>query len=333
MQMPVVELHLHLEGTLEPELVFSLAERNGVDLPYADVDDLRSRFAFADLQSFLELYNANMAVLRTGADFHEMTDAYLSRAAAAGVRHAEVFLDLQAHTGRGLRAAEVLDGVTSALAASREKHDLTSGLIVTVLRHLPGREALETVREVIDLGAPVLGIGMCSTELTAHAADFAPAFQLARAHGLRRTAHAGEEGPAQNVADVLDILRVERVDHGVRAMEDPDLVRRLVDERVPLTVCPVSNVRLKGVETLADHPLRRMLDAGLVVTINSDDPAYFGAYLDEVVDRTTEALDLGPHHLRALARNAVESAWVDDARRNELRAEVDAWRSSSGSLM
>ncbi len=323
--MPAVELHVHLEGTLEPELIFALAERNDVELPYTDLDDLRSRYSFTDLQSFLDLYYANMTVLRTAADFADLTNAYLARAAEAGVRHAEVFLDIQAHTGRGIPAAEVLAGVTGALGASEREHGLTSGLIVTFLRHLPGSEALAALEEILALDVPLLGVGLCSTELTSHASEFAPAFDLARANGLRLVAHAGEEGPPQNVTDVLDILKVERVDHGVRAMEDPAVVERLVRERVPLTVCPLSNVRLRVVDTIADHPLRAMLDAGLVVTVNSDDPAYFGGYVDENLRQVTEALDLGPQELTTLARNGVAAAFVDDARRQELSAEVDAW--------
>ena len=322
--MPAVELHVHLEGTLEPEMILALAERNRVELPYADLDDLRSRYSFVDLQSFLDLYYANMAVLRTAEDFHDLTTAYLLRARYAGVRHAEVFLDVQAHTGRGIPAAEVLDGVTSALARSGE-HGLTSGLIVTFLRHLPGADALATLQELLALGTPLLGVGLCSTELTSHASEFAPAFDLARANGLHVVAHAGEEGPPQNVADALDILHVERVDHGVRAMEDPALVARLARDRVPLTVCPLSNVRLRVVDTLADHPLRAMLDAGLVVTVNSDDPAYFGGYVDENLREVARALDLGQDELYTLARNGVEAAFVDDARRAELGAEVSAW--------
>jgi adenosine deaminase len=324
MQMPTVELHVHLEGTLEPELIMALAERNRVVLPYADLDDLRSRYSFTDLQSFLDLYYANMAVLRTAEDFYDLTTAYLARARGAGVRHAEMFLDIQAHTGRGIPAAEVLDGVNAALATSRD-HGLTTGLIVTFLRHLPGAEALAALQELLTLDAPLLGVGLCSTELTSHASEFAPAFDLARAHGLHAVAHAGEEGPAQNVWDVLDILHVERVDHGVRSLEDPALVQRLARERVPLTVCPLSNVRLRVVDTLADHPLRTMLDAGLVVTVNSDDPAYFGGYVDENLRQVAEVLSLGPDELLALARNGVESAFVDDARRAELDAEVTAW--------
>ncbi|MFD1719454.1 adenosine deaminase [Georgenia deserti] len=322
MRMPT-ELHLHLEGTLEPEMTFRLAEQNRLDLPWRDPDELRARFDFTDLQSFLDLYTMSQEVLRTGEDFHALTDAYLARAAAAGVRHAEVSLDLQAHTGRGVRAAEVLDGVTSALQAAPGRHGLSAGLIVTVLRHLPGEAALATVREVVESGYPVLGLGLCSTELTAHARDFVEAFDLARAHGLHLTAHAGEEGPPQNVTGVLDHLRVERVDHGVRACGDPALVARLVAQRIPLTVCPVSNLRLRVVDALHEHPLRRMLDSGVMVTLNSDDPAYFGGYLDEVTDRTAEALDLGEEHLSTLARNGIDAAWVEESRRRELHAELE----------
>ncbi|UNX53863.1 adenosine deaminase [Georgenia sp. TF02-10] len=322
--LPTAELHVHLEGTLEPEHVYALAERNRVRLPYADVADLRSRLDFTGLQHFLDLYYANMAVLRTEEDFADLTRAYLRRAARGGVRHAEVFLDLQAHTARGVPAEVVLAGVTDALAAAEREHGLSAGLIVTFLRHLPGDAALAALTEVLRLDAPLLGVGLCSSE-TGSAAPFRDAFALAAAHGLRRVAHAGEEGPAANVTEVLDVLGAERVDHGIRALEDDAVVERLAAEQVPLTLCPLSNVRLRVVRDLAAYPLRQMLRRGLRVTVNSDDPAYFGGYVDDNIRALTAALDLTADELATLARNAVDAAFVGDARRAELRAEVESW--------
>ena len=327
MTMPTVELHLHLEGTLEPELIYTLAERNGIDLPYDDIDDLRSRYSFTGLQSFLDLYYANMVVLRTEEDFADLTRAYLDRARRAGVRHAEVFLDIQAHTARGVPAAVALAGVTGVLATSEADHGVTSGLIITFLRHLPAEDARTALEEVLALGFPVLGVGLCSSEV-GPATPFKDTFDLAHAHGLHRVAHAGEEGPAANVREVLDVLGVERVDHGIRALEDDALVDRLVAERVPLTLCPLSNLRLQVVDSLADYPLVGMLERGLVVTVNSDDPAYFGGYVDDNFRELTRLLGLTPDRLATLARNGVEAAFVDDARRAELTAEIDAWRAA-----
>jgi adenosine deaminase len=325
MTLPLAELHVHLEGTLEPELILELAERNGVTLPYADLDDLRSRYEFTDLQSFLDLYYANMAVLRTEQDFADLTNAYLARARTAGVRHAEVFFDIQAHTERGVPAEVALAGVSGALQASEAEHGISSGLIVTFLRHLPGDDAVRALKEVIAADVPLLGIGLCSTEIGNPAEKFREVFHLARAEGLHVVAHAGEEGPAQNVWDVLEILGAERVDHGVRALEDDALVAHLVAERIPLTVCPLSNVRLRVVDTLADHPLPSMLERGLVVTVNSDDPAYFGGYVDDNVRQLVDGLGLTRDELRTLALNSFEASFVPPERRAELSAEVEAW--------
>ncbi|MFD1504674.1 adenosine deaminase [Georgenia yuyongxinii] len=324
MLMPAVELHVHLEGTFEPELIFAIAERNGMTLPYDDVEDLRRRYEFTGLQSFLDLYYENMAVLRTEQDFADLARAYLGRARAGGVHHAEVFFDIQAHTARGVPAEVALRGVSEALVASEREFGISTGLIVTFLRHLPAAEAMASLQEILRLDVPVLGVGLCSSEIGS-AAPFKDVYDLAAAHGLRRVAHAGEEGPAANVREVLDVLGAERVDHGIRALEDEDLVARLARERVPLTLCPLSNVRLRVVEDLADYPLRRMLEAGLVVTVNSDDPAYFGGYVEDNFHRLTEALDLSVDELAVLARNGVEAAFVDDARRAELAARTDAW--------
>lgn len=327
MTIPTAELHLHLEGTLEPELIDALAERNGVELPWAGIDDLRSRYDFTGLQDFLDLYYANMAVLRTEEDFADLTRAYLARAAAGGVRHTEVFLDLQAHTARGIPAEVVLRGVSGALEAAEAEHGLTAGLIVTFLRHLPGEEATAALREALAVDVPLLGVGLCSSE-TGSAAPFREAFELAAAHGLHRVAHAGEEGPAANVTEVLDVLGVERVDHGLRSLEDDALVDRLAAERVPLTLCPLSNVRLQVVDSLDGYPLRELMDRGVVVTVNSDDPAYFGGYVDDNYREVTAALGLTTDELATLAHNSVEAAFVTADRRARLDAEIEEWQAS-----
>jgi adenosine deaminase len=305
-----VELHVHLEGTLEPELIFALAARNGIALPYHDLGDLRSRYEFTDLQSFLDLYYANMQVLQTRQDFADLTDAYLVRAARAGVRRAEVFFDLQAHTSRGIAAGEALGGVHDALAASEARHGISSGLIVTMLRHLSGESAVAAYEQAVASGVPLLGIGLCSTEIGNPASRFAEVFARARADGLRTVAHAGEEGDPSYVWDALDVLGVERVDHGIRSVTDPVLMRRLVDEQIPLTVCPLSNVRLKAVGSLAEHPLAAMLRAGVRVSVNSDDPAYFGGYLDDNLAAVRQALCLTDAEVAQLARNAVLSSFA-----------------------
>ena len=311
-EIAFAELHVHLEGTLEPELIFTLAERNGVELPYRDIDDLRSRYAFTDLQSFLDLLYTNNQVLRTEQDFADLTEAYLRRARRAGVRHAEVFFDLQAHTGRGIAAETALAGVTDALGRS-EALGLTSGLIVTMLRHLPAESAMQAYEQVCASGVPFLGIGLCSSEVGFPATPFADVFARARADGRHTVAHAGEEGDPSYVWEVLDVLEVERVDHGRRSIEDPALMERLIAEQIPLTMCPLSNVRLKGVPSLEEHPLARMLRAGVLVSVHSDDPAYFGGYLDDNVAAVRGALGLSDDEVRRLAENSLQSSFRDSA--------------------
>lgn len=314
------ELHVHLEGTLEPELIIELARRNGVSLTYASVEELRARYDFADLQEFLDLYYVNMSVLQHAQDFTDLADAYLARAARAGVRRAEVFFDLQAHTARGIPAAEALGGVQAALARSQERYGISSGLIVTLLRHLSAESAMEAYEQARATGVPLLGIGLCSTEVGNPASRFAEVFARARADGLHTVAHAGEEGDASYVWDVLDQLHVERVDHGVRAVDDPVLVDRLVAEQIPLTVCPLSNLRLKGVARLEDHPLAVLLRRGVRVTVNSDDPAYFGGYLDDNVSAVRAALGLTDAEVRTLALHSIAASFADDAEKARLAA-------------
>ena len=320
--MPFAELHLHLEGTLEPETILRLAERNRIELPYADVDELSAQYDFADLQSFLNLYYANMATLQTATDFAEMTDAYLARAARAGVRHAEVFLDPQAHLSRGIALEEVMDGVSTALESSFATHGVSSGLIIAMLRDHSAKSAMDVLDAVVALGKPILGIGLDSAEVGHPPSKFVDVFDRARAEGLHLVAHAGEEGPPAYIWEALDLLGVERVDHGIRCLEDEALVERLVTEQTPLTVCPLSNVRLRVVDDIADHPLPAMLQRGLNVSVNSDDPAYFGGYLDDNVTAVRDALGLDEAALTTLARNSVTASFADDTRKAELLAEI-----------
>ena len=327
MPLPKAELHLHIEGTLEPELAFELAARNGVTLPYATTDELREAYRFEDLQSFLDLYYALMAVLRTERDFEDLADAYLARAAAQGVRHAEIFFDPQAHLARGVAMGTVVEGLWRALARGRADHGVSTRLIMCFLRD----ESAESALANLELAKPYLdritGIGLDSAEVGHPPAKFREVYEDADALGLRRVAHAGEEGPPQYITEALDVLGVERVDHGLRCMEDPALVERLVRERIPLTLCPLSNVRLRAVDTLAGHPLPAMLDAGLLCTVNSDDPAYFGGYAGDNFDAVRSALGLTDERLRELARNSFLASFLEDDEEWRARclAEVEAY--------
>ncbi|PWC04675.1 adenosine deaminase [Mycetocola zhujimingii] len=315
---PLVELHVHIEGTLEPEMVFDLATRNNIALPYASVDALRELMEFDDLPSFLDLYYECCAVLRTREDFRDLMLAYLRRAAAAGVAHAEIFFDPQTHTLRGVPVDDVIDGLLDGIAAARDDLEVTAGLILCFLRDRPVAEAAATLESAAHRAGDLLSVGLDSAEVGYPPHLFAEVFERARELGLRTVAHAGEEGPAAYVSEALDVLRAERIDHGIRSLEDPVLVERLRREQTPLTICPFSNVRLRAVADLAGHPLKRMLDAGLNVSIHSDDPAYFGGYIDDNHREIEAALGLSASDLDTLATNAINSAFITDERRNEL---------------
>ncbi|MGW0872020.1 adenosine deaminase [Streptomyces sp. NPDC002740] len=327
MSLPKAELHLHIEGTLEPELAFELAARNGVALPYADTDELRKAYRFEDLQSFLNLYYELMTVLRTERDFEDLANAYLTRAAAQGVRHAEIFFDPQAHLARGVGMGTVVDGLWRALGRSEAEHGISTRLILCFLRDESAESAMETLEAARPHLDRIIGVGLDSAEVGHPPVKFREVYEAAAALGLRRVAHAGEEGPPEYITEALDVLGVERVDHGLRCMEDPALVERLVRERIPLTLCPLSNVRLRTVDVLADHPLSAMLDAGLLCTVNSDDPAYFGGYAGDNFDAVGAALGLGEERLRELARNSFVASFLEDdeERRARCLAEVDAY--------
>ncbi|MEV6653798.1 adenosine deaminase [Streptomyces sp. NPDC051219] len=327
MPLPKAELHLHIEGTLEPELAFALARRNGVELPYADSTQLRKAYLFEDLQSFLDLYYGLMAVLRTERDFTELAEAYLARAAEQGVRHAEIFFDPQAHTARGIPIGTVVEGLARALESSEEKHGVSTQLIMCFLRDQSAESAMSTLDAAKPYLHRIAGVGLDSAEAGHPPSKFHEVYEAAAALGLRRVAHAGEEGPPDYIWQALDVLGVERIDHGLRSMEDRELVERLVEDRVPLTLCPVSNVRLRAIDTLEEHPLPAMMEAGLLVTVNSDDPAYFGGYVGETFHAVHEALGLGNEELRALARNSFLAAFLDhdEERRARYLAEVEAY--------
>ncbi len=312
--LPKAELHMHLEGSLEPEMLMRLAARNKVEVPFRSVEEIRDAYRFTELQDFLDVYYQGMNVLREEEDFHDLTTAYLERAAADGAVHVEVFYDPQGHTARGVPFSTVTDGILAALAEGRERLGVTSLLILCILRHLPEDEGFATFREAEPYvaGGRIAGLGLDSTEKDNPPAKFRRLFAAAREAGLKLVAHAGEEGPAAYVADAVDLLKVDRIDHGNRALEDPALVRRLAASGIPLTVCPLSNLRLRGVPDLRRHPLKRMLDAGLKATVNSDDPSYFGGYLLDNFIAVAEALDLGRPDLLALARHSIEGSFLDE---------------------
>jgi adenosine deaminase len=319
--MPKAELHIHIEGSLEPELIFALAQRNGVALAYDSVEALRAAYAFSDLQSFLDIYYAGASVLLTEQDFYDMTAAYLQRAAADNVRHAEIFFDPQTHTARGVPMATVIDGIARAC----DESPVSTGLILCFLRHLPEEDAIATLEAAMPHRARLLGVGLDSSEVGNPPEKFARVFARARELGLHLVAHAGEEGPPAYIESALDILHVERIDHGVACLDDPALVARLVRERMALTVCPLSNIKLRVFGEMEGHNLRELLDANLVATVNSDDPAYFGGYINANFIAAFEALPLTRAHARTLARNSFSASFVGDERKRAWLDEVDAF--------
>lgn len=321
---PKAELHVHLEGTLEPEMMLSLALRNGVALRSMDVEDIRAAYDFADLQSFLDIYYEGMSVLLTAEDFRDLTLAYLGRAASDNVVHVEPFFDPQAHTARGVPFETVLAGITAGLEEGQRRLGITSRLIMCILRHLSAEEGMAALEEMLPFRDAITALGLDSTEV-GHVPDkFADVFARARAEGLIAVAHVGEEGTATDVAITLDVLGVSRIDHGVHAMDDPDVVARLVRDRIPLTVCPLSNVKLRVFDTMASHNLREMLEAGVVATVNSDDPAYFGGYINDNFAAAIEALRLTPSHIRQLAINSFEASFLTPAEKTARIGEVEA---------
>ena len=321
-RLPKTELHVHIEGTLEPEMMFRLATRNGVTLPFEDVDQVHAAYRFIDLQSFLDIYYQGAEVLRTPDDFYDLMSAYLDRASADGVRHAEIFFDPQSHTGRGVGFEVFMRGFRDAISDARRRLGINADLILCFLRHLSGDDAVATIEEAEPFLEGVIGVGIDSSERGRPPQLFVKAYDRAREFGLRAVAHAGEEGPPEYVSAALDVLGAERIDHGVRSLEDAELVARLSRERIPLTVCPLSNVALKVVDRLSEHPLPAMIDAGLLVSINSDDPAYFGGYIGDNYRRVQADLGFDDAAMTGLARNSITASFLDETRKQALLQEL-----------
>jgi adenosine deaminase len=329
--LPVAELHIHIEGTLEPELLVNLAVRNGTWMPTLDVDELRAQYQFDSLQSFLDVHYANLRVLKIEPDFYDLASAYLTRAAAAGVRRAEIFFDPQTHLANGVPLEEVFGGLTAALADGAREHGISADLILCFLRDLGADAADAVLRASLPFRDSFIGVGLDSTEVGHPPSLFQQVYQLAAAEGLRLVAHAGEEGGPDYVLAALDLLKVERVDHGVRSMEDPELVARLRDQQIPLTVCPPSNVALRVVPALSEHVLPAMLDAGLLATVNSDDPAYFGGYVDDNLAAVRREFGFDDKRLAGLARNSFDACFAPEADKARWKAEVDSWLAAAPS--
>ncbi len=326
--LPKAELHIHIEGSLEPELMFEIAERNGVALRYASVEEVRRAYDFTDLQSFLDVYYEATQVLLYEQDFYDLTWAYLQRVAAQNVRRAEIFFDPQAHTDRGVSFETAITGIHRALADGEQRLGISSALIMCFLRHLSAEAAMETLNSSLPFRDWIVGVGLDSSEVGNPPEDFKAVFDKAREHGLLTVAHAGEEGPPEYIWQALDDLKVSRIDHGVRCVEDPELVERLREEQVPLTVCPLSNVRLRVFDSIREHNLKQMLDMGLCVTVNSDDPAYFGGYIDENFLATQEGLDLSRDDIYRLVRNSFRASFLDAGEKQRLSDELDDYFSS-----
>src|SRR5262245_6517847 len=330
--IPKAELHLHIEGTLEPEMTFRLAAKHGVRLKHDSVDALRRAYDFSDLQSFLDLYYAGADVLRDTQDFHDLTRAYLERAHADGVVHVEIFFDPQTHTDRGIPFATVINGIDAALEGGKRDFGVSFRLILCFLRHLSEEAAFATLAQAMPYRDRITAVGLDSSEVGHPPAKFARVFAEARKAGFLTVAHAGEEGPPAYVHEALDLLQVARIDHGVRSEEDPALCARLAREQVPLTVCPLSNLKLRVVRSLADHNLRRLLDMGLCVTVNSDDPAYFGGYVAENYRATAHALGLGRSDIARLAKNSISASFLGPAEKVAWHGRIDAYVQRTGGI-
>lgn len=323
-ELPKAELHLHIEGTLEPELMMEIAQRNNVPLKFQSVEEIRAAYEFENLQSFLDIYYEGAQVLLHEQDFYDLTWAYLEKVSTENVRHVEIFFDPQTHTDRGVEFATVIDGIHRALSDAETKLGISSRLILCFLRHLSADAAMQTLEQALPYKDRIAAVGLDSSEVGHPPSKFTAVFDRAREAGLLTVAHAGEEGPPAYIYEALDLLKVERIDHGVRCIEEPDLVRRLAESRIPLTVCPLSNVKLVVFERLAQHNLKELLDQGLCVTINSDDPAYFGGYIEQNFAETQQALDLDAGDLKKLASNSFEASFLPASEKARHIAEVES---------
>ena len=321
--IPKAELHIHIEGSLEPELIFALAQRNRVALSYPSVEALRAAYAFTDLQSFLDIYYAGASVLLTTQDFHDMAWAYFLRAKADNVVHAELFFDPQTHTARGVPMGTVIEGLAGACRKAEAELGISSALILCFLRHLSEEDAFATLEAALPFRDHFIGVGLDSSELGHPPSKFERVFARCRELGLKLVAHAGEEGPPAYMREAIDLLQVQRIDHGVAVMQDAALMAELARSRMPLTVCPLSNLKLCVVKDLREHPLKKMLDAGLCATVNSDDPAYFGGYMNANFEQTVQALSLGREDVVQLAKNSFEASFIGEERRRACLAELE----------
>ncbi len=322
-QMPKAELHLHIEGSLEPELMFALAQRNNISLPFKSIDEVKQAYSFHNLQSFLDIYYQGAQVLQTEADFYDLTWAYLKRASAENIRHVEIFFDPQTHTERGIAFETVITGIHNALEDAKSQLKISSRLILCFLRHLSAELAMETLYQALPFKHWIIAVGLDSSELGNPPEKFKAVFDKARQEGFLAVAHAGEEGPPEYIWQALDLLKVARIDHGVRCVEDPRLVERLVKEEIPLTVCPLSNVKLRVFDTMADHNLKQLLAKGLKVTLNSDDPAYFGGYLTQNIVSAQEALNLTAEEILQMMRNAFEASFLENPEKQALIQDLE----------
>ena len=322
--LPKAELHVHIEGTFEPELMFAIAQRNHIDIPYKSVDEVKQAYNFHNLQSFLDIYYAGANVLVVEQDFYDLAMAYFEKCAADKVVHTEMFFDPQTHIDRGIAFAVVINGLQRACDEAKAKFGITSHLIMCFLRHLSEEAAFKTLEQALPFKDQIIGVGLDSSEVGHPPAKFERVFAKAREEGFLVVAHAGEEGPAEYVWEALDLLKVNRVDHGVRSEEDPKLMQRLIAEKMPLTVCPLSNLKLCVVDDMAKHNIRRLLQQGVHVTVNSDDPSYFGGYMNDNFIAIAEALDLSNNELKQLAKNSFEASFISDAEKQKWFQQIDA---------
>ncbi len=324
-KMPKAELHLHIEGSLEPELMFALARRNKVEIPFATVEEVRDAYHFSNLQDFLDIYYQGMSVLLEEQDFYDLTFAYLSKMYEQNVIHVEIFFDPQGHTSRGVPFATVINGISRALDEGLKKYGITSKLILCFLRHLSEESAFETLEQALPYREKIIAVGLDSSEMGFPPANFARVFEKAKAEGFLAVAHAGEEGPPEYVYEALDLLKIDRLDHGNRALENDTLVKRLAESQIALTVCPLSNYKLAGVKDMRLHPIKRMLDLGLKATVNSDDPSYFGGYVNENYEVIAESLDLTRAEILTLARNGFEASFCSADEKQAMIARLEAY--------
>lgn len=321
--IPKAELHIHLEGSIEPEMMFKLAEKNKVKLKYKSVEKLEKAYKFKDLRDFLYVYTQGTRVLKTAEDFYEITKSYLNKSYSQNVLHSEIFIDFQTYSKRGIKSEIIMDGTHSAIKEAQKENEMSAYLILAFLRHLGSKAAMKTLKKALKYKNKIIGIGLASTEIGYPPELFKEVFDLARKEGFKTMAHAGEEGPAEYIRNSIEILKVDRIDHGNKAMDDPELVKLLIEKQIPLTLCPFSNVALGNVKKLEDHTLKKKLRMGMMVSVNSDDPAYFGGYVNENLIAVTESLNLNKNDIITLAKNSFLSSFLPDKKKQKYIKLID----------